>query len=364
MLTPVNLQRNQANSMQRLGGQNPLQQVGTGLAQQGRLYADAFERSGNMLRQGAQNLGAGIAGAGAQAADNFRLSTALGESASGGWGFGGRAGYSTKLVNTKHDAHTFADRQWSNRPDSENSDNGTGIPINATLFNVGARRSVTAATASAETSVGGVDLTGAIYAGRLGGMTNANATVDLNSATVKANAGVRGEAHLVGVSASANRRIGTDALNTTSSVKGDAFVGADAGANVGVNFSPRSGSAGVSAGLDAFAGAKAKGKVRQSLGVAGENIGAVGVSGEAWAGIGASANATAGFEDGKFKLSASVGAALGVGGKVGFDVEVDVVGTAKAAVKVGSDAIDAASEVAGDIANAFSSGWDKISSLW
>ena len=58
-----------------------------------------------------------------------------------------------KLVNTKHDAHTFADRQWSNRPDSENSDNGTGIPINATLFNVGARRSVTAATASAETSV-------------------------------------------------------------------------------------------------------------------------------------------------------------------------------------------------------------------
>ena len=217
---------------------------------------------------------------------------------------------------------------------SRKIDNGTGIPINATLFNVGARRSVTAASANAETSVGGVDLTGAIYAGRLGGMTNANATVDLNSATVKANAGVPGEAHLVGVSASANRRIGTDALNTTSSVKGDAFVGADAGANVGVDFSPRSGSAGVSAGLDAFAGAKAKGKVRQSLGVAGENIGAVGVSGEAWAGIGASANATAGFEDGKFKLSASVGAALGVGGKVGFDVEVDVVGTAKAAVQV------------------------------
>ena len=87
-------------------------------------------------------------------------------------------------------------------------------------------------------------------------MTNANATVDLNSATVKANAGVRGEAHLVGVSASANRRIGTDALNTTSSVKGDAFVGADAGANVGVDSSPRSGSAGVRQGLTLSLGRK------------------------------------------------------------------------------------------------------------
>ena len=91
MLTPVNLQRNQANSMQRLGGQNPLQQVGAGLAQQGRLYADAFERSGNMLRQGASEPGRSIAGAGAQAADNFRLDSAWRERKRG-WGFGGARG--------------------------------------------------------------------------------------------------------------------------------------------------------------------------------------------------------------------------------------------------------------------------------
>ena len=248
--------------------------------------------------------------------------------------------------------------------DSPGSDNGTGIPVNATLFNIGARRDATLASVNAETTVAGANLQGELYAGRLRGITTMGASVDLNSMTAKVNTGARAEAHIIGASTSGNRTFGNENVNTTTSVYGNAFVGAEAGAKAGVNFNPRTGDAGVSAGLDAFAGAKAKGRVRQSFGAAGENLGAVAVRGEAWAGIGASADVSAGFEDGKLKLSGSLGAALGVGGKVGFDLEVDVVGTAKAATKVGTEMVGAASEFAGDVANAFSSGWSKVSKLF
>jgi hypothetical protein len=366
MLNSVNfLQRLNPALMQRLRGQGAAQTAGSANAQQTNRYADAFERGSSAMQRGASNARAGLANAHSEAADNFRLSGHLGMRGNSiDWDRGGRAGYSKDWVNTKNDLNTFADRKWSNRPDNEPAENGTGIPVNATLFNVGARREATVASVRAETTVAGANLQGEIYAGRLRGTTNMGASVDLNSMTAKVDAGARAEAHLLGATASGSRTFGGSALNTATSVRGDAYVGAEAGAKAGVNFNPRTGNAGVSAGLDAFAGAKAKGRVRQSFGAAGENLGAVGVRGEAWAGIGASADASAGFEDGKFKISGSIGAALGVGGKVGFDLEVDVVGTAKAASKMASDAVDFAGEVAGDVANAFSSGWDSVKKLW
>ena len=114
-------------------------------------------------------------------------------------------------------------------------------------------------------------------------------SVDVNSMTAKINT-----EHVLSsypwCNSERNRTFGSDAVNTSSSVFGTAYVGAEAGAKRAYS-QPRTGDAGVSAGLDAFAGAKAKGKVRQSFGAAGENLGAVGVRGEAWAGIGASADA-------------------------------------------------------------------------
>ena len=365
MFNTVNLQRLNPALLQRLRGQGPSLSAGQPQTQQANPYADAFERGSNAVKQGLGNVRGGLANAGAEAANNFRLSGNLGvENSAIDWSRGGRAGYSKDWIDTKHDSKTFADAKWSNRPDREGADNGTGIPVNATLFNIGARRDATVASVNAETTVAGADLQGELYAGRLRGMTTLGASVDVNSMTAKIDTGARAEAHIIGATASANRTFWSDAVNTSSSVFGTAYVGAEAGAKVGVNFNPRTGDAGVSAGLDAFAGAKAKGRVRQSFGAAGENLGAVGVRGEAWAGIGASANASAGFEDGKFKLSGSVGAALGVGGKVGFDLEIDVVGTAKAASKIASDAVETASEVAGDVANAFSSGWSKVRKLF
>jgi hypothetical protein len=377
MLNPTNyLQRLNPALLQRLRGQGAAQSAASAKTQQTNPYGDAFDRGANAMHRGSGKARGVLARAQSEASNNFRLSAHLGvRSNSIDWDRGGRAGYSKDWVNTKNDLNTFADRKWSNRPDDERAANGTGIPVNATLFNVGARREATVASVRAETTVAGANLHGEIYAGRLRGTTSMGASVDLNSMTAKLDGGVRGEAHLLGVSAGGSRVFGGSAINTTTSVRGDAYVGAEAGAKAGVNFNPRTGDAGVSAGLDAFAGAKAKGKVRQSFGAAGENLGAVGVRGEAWAGIGASADASAGFEDGKFKISGSIGAALGVGGKVGFDLEIDVVGTAKAASKVAgdavdmasevaSDAIDMASEVAGDVANAFSSGWSSIKKLW
>lgn len=365
MLNTINLQRLNPALLQQLRSPGPMQSAGSPQTQQANPYADAFERGSNAFRQGVNNARSGLTNAGAEAANNFRLSGHLGvENNAIDWDRGGRAGYSKDWIDTKHDAKTFADAKWSNRPDREGSDNGTGIPVNATLFNVGARRDATLASVNAETTVAGANLQGELYAGRLRGVTTMGASLDLNSMTAKVNTSARAEAHIIGTTVSANRRLGSDALNTTTSVYGNAYVGAEAGAKGAVNFSPRTGDVGVSAGLDAFAGAKAKGRVRQSFGAAGENLGAVAVRGEAWAGIGASADASAGFEDGKFKLSGSVGAALGVGGKVGFDLEIDVVGTAKAATKVGTEMVGAASEFAGDVANAFSSGWSKVSKLW
>jgi hypothetical protein len=328
-------------------------------------HADAFERAGRTMGRGAARNAGTLQNAGSEASQNFRLSSHLGvRSKSIDWDRGGRAGYSKGWVDTKHDHKTFADTKWTNRPDQENAENKTGIPISATLFNIGARREATVASVRAEATVAGANLSGEVYAGRLRGTTTLGASADLNTMTLKVDAGLRAEAHLLGVQASGKRKFGSDAINTTTTVSGNAYVGAEAGAKAGVNFNPRSGDVGVSAGLDAFAGAKAKGVVRQSLGLAGENIGRAGVSGEAWAGIGASANASAGFEDGKFKLSGSLGAALGLGGKVGFSVEVDVVGTGRAITNTASAAVDIAADAGESVANAFSSGWSAVKKLW
>jgi hypothetical protein len=349
----LNTQRNQTSSAKPAATQ---QQANT-------KYADAFIRSA-MRSEGATI--ASSKGQGQFGPANFRMSGHLGIQSNGiDWDRGGRGKYSHDWIDTKHNAKTYADSKWTNRADDEKADvKGTGIPVGVTLFNIGARREVTAAAVRVDGTLGGAQLSAEVYAARLRGTVGLDASADLNSMTAKVKGSARAEAHVAGVEASAKRRIGSDALNTTTAVHGRAYVGAEAGATGSVTFDPRKGDVGVSAGLDAFAGAKATGSIRQSFGAAGENIGSVKARGEAWAGIGASADASAGFQDGKLKLSASLGAALGVGGKVGFDIEIDVVGTAKAAVKTAAAAVDMASEVGDSVAKAFSSGWSAVKSFW
>ena len=92
--------------------------------------------------------------------------------------------------------------------------------------------------------------------------------------------------------------------------------------------------------MEAFAGASAgvDGKVA---------VGGVGATGraEVQAGIGVSADVNAGIKDGKLKIGGEVGACLGLGGKVSFDVEIDP----KEVTKTVSDGANKVGQFLGDL---------------
>jgi len=99
--------------------------------------------------------------------------------------------------------------------------------------------------------------------------------------------------------------------------------------------------------VDAKAGvfAGARGSLRGAVDVGGVGAGA---TAEGWAGLGAEAGFTLGEgEDGKFHIKGNAGAALGLGGEVGFDLQVDghkVAETAKSATHAIGTGIEAAGE--------------------
>lgn len=138
-------------------------------------------------------------------------------------------------------------------------------------------------------------------------------------------AGASAEAYLAKAAASGEVNLGEHA---SLSGEGEVFVGgkAEAGGTLGWT--------GGEVNAEAFVGARAEG----SLGAEVAGVGA-GVNGEAWAGVGAEASGQFGMgDDGKFHIGGSVGVALGVGGKVGFDVAIDP-----------GEVVDTVSDVAGDI---------------
>lgn len=186
---------------------------------------------------------------------------------------------------------------------------------------------------------------GKFDSGLLSGSGKASASVLGADASASASAswlGVSGnaeaEAYLAKGSAEGELKLGDHA---GVSGKGEAMVGAKASAEGSVGWTGAQGSA------EAFAGARAEGEA--SAEVAG--VGA-GVHAEGWAGAGAEASGQFGMgDDGKFHVGGSVGLALGVGGKVGFDVSVDpgeVVDTV-------SDAADDVGHVASEVGHGVSS---------
>ncbi|MEV6901876.1 putative T7SS-secreted protein [Amycolatopsis sp. NPDC051372] len=127
-------------------------------------------------------------------------------------------------------------------------------------------------------------------------------------------------------------------------VKGDASaeVGAKASAQGSLGWSGMQGS------VEGFAGGRIEGNA--SAEVAGVTAGA---HGEAWAGVGAEASGQFGMgDDGKFHVGASLGVALGIGGKVGFDLSIDPGEVVDTVQDVAGDVADVASDVGHGIANA------------
>ncbi|MFD7920306.1 putative T7SS-secreted protein [Streptomyces sp. NPDC059740] len=117
-----------------------------------------------------------------------------------------------------------------------------------------------------------------------------------------------GKAYLAQASAEGGVEYGPAALKADA----EAFAGAEAQGSLSA------GKDGVHAGAEAFAGAKATANAHADVG----GIGA-GATAEGWAGVGAEAHADLGVKNGKFEIGADVGVGLGLGGKVGFQVEVD-----------------------------------------
>jgi hypothetical protein len=183
---------------------------------------------------------------------------------------------------------------------------------------------------SKEKTVGGVDLKGAVGVSVLG----VDGSVGASVANGQFQAGASGTAYLGQASATGGAEYGI--LGAQSEAK--VFAGADASAKVSA------GKDGLHGGAEAFAGAKATGTL--SADVAG--VGA-GVNGEAWAGAGAEAKADLGRTDGKYTIGGEVGIGLGLGGKVGFNINVD-------AGKLG-DAL-------GDGADAVGDAWDSTVGSW
>jgi hypothetical protein len=194
-------------------------------------------------------------------------------------------------------------------------------------------------TASADAALLSGELKGEFESGPFSGHGKLDGSLLGVGAEASASAGPLGvtvaasaEAYLAKGSAEGEVKLG-DHAGVSGSAEG--MIGAKAEAQGTVGWLGAQGS------VDAFAGAKVS--AEGSAEVAG--IGA-GVHGEAWAGVGAHASGQFGMgDDGKFHVGASLGVAVGVGGKVGFDVSVDpgeVVDTVK-------DVADDVGEIAGDV---------------
>lgn len=118
-------------------------------------------------------------------------------------------------------------------------------------------------------------------------------------------------------------------------VAGDAYVGANIQGEASVAFNPLNGDARVKAGGEVFAGGKAGGEIKTSVGPV--NVGA---QGSVSYGIGATAKADVGMENGVVRADFKLGATLGLGLEGGFSVELDVPKAAETVVDAGSAAVD------------------------
>lgn len=177
---------------------------------------------------------------------------------------------------------------------------------------------------------------------KLAGAAEAYVGAKASAAAGITNEGIRAEATaFAGAEASANGRADAGPVGVYGRV--EAKAGAEATAGVGIGLD------GVHAGAEAFAGAKAGA-------AGGADIGGIGVgaTAEGWAGIGASADATLGKgTDGKWHIGTKVGAAVGLGGQVGFEVTVDPGKIADTASSAAHAIGDAAGWVGGGIASLF-----------
>lgn len=151
----------------------------------------------------------------------------------------------------------------------------------------------------------------------LGADGSVEATIDKDGVKINAD----GTLSIVGAEGSIHGELGPAEVGA----EGKIFVGATGGGGLDI------GTEGVHAGGELFVGGKLEGAVSGDVGgVGGEARGGVSY------GLGASADADIGYQDGKITVGGDLGLTLGLGGKIGGDVTIDV----PEVIESGKDVID------------------------
>jgi hypothetical protein len=190
----------------------------------------------------------------------------------------------------------------------------------------------------------------------LGGLAQGQGSVSLAEASASAKGRVAFEGGALKATGSA--QASATLVNAQGSVfvgkgdynlqaQGQAYVGAQAKASGELTIDPARGIYAAKVGGEAFAGARAGVEANVNLG----KFGGAGAKAEAWAGVGAAFNVEAGFKNGRLKAKVDIGAALGVGFKLGFNVDIDVKGIKNAVTSVVKAPVEAVKNVAKSIGN-------------
>lgn len=161
------------------------------------------------------------------------------------------------------------------------------------------------------------------------------ASAKLGKDGLQVQAGAMGEVGVYAARVEANAEIaGVD-------VATDAYVGAQAqghgNASIAIGAAGLSGTA--SAGISAFAGGRIDGSASKKIDTDVVDVEGK-VKGSLSYGVGVTAEADVGFEKGTLKADVDIGATLGLGGELGFEIEVDVTDAADEVADIGKSALN------------------------
>ena len=153
-------------------------------------------------------------------------------------------------------------------------------------------------------------------------------------------AATAGGSAFAGVRVGVNAKAGIGGTATTTTKPAGTMVGAMAPVNGSAKITRDPPTAIVDAKAGAFAGARASATGSAGIGP----ISCKNVCGraEGWAGVGVETACKAGYQDGKLKFNFGLGAALGIGGKLGSYITIDVTKIRNAATAAASKASKAA----------------------
>jgi len=181
---------------------------------------------------------------------------------------------------------------------------------------------------------------------------NGSGSVAFENGALKAQGELHAQATLVDAAANFKAKLGP--INAEG--EGHAWVGAKANAQGNLTIDPVNGKYGVEVGGDAFIGARAGVSGSASLG---DYAGVTGKA-EAWAGLGVSAHASAKLENGRFKARFEIGAALGIGFKLGFGVDINFKKIGEAIKNVVTKPLEAVKEVGKKVGEFVSGAVSKV----